>query len=150
MGDLSGFDLMREDPLKPVLDAGIFVEPKDRGDTREFTRQMALVNFLRRHAPRLIVFAIPNATRGDWSKIRQQREGAVYGAPDLALTWAGGCAWIEMKDGTGKPQDRQIDFLNRLHGQRHHVAVCRSVDGAVQWLRSIGAPVPEMQIGRRL
>lgn len=134
-----------EAPRKPVLDPGIYVEPKDSGDTREFTRQQALVSFLRRHAPRLIVFAIPNATRGDWSKIRQQKEGAIYGAPDLCLTWAGGVAFIEMKDATGKPDDRQIEFLNRLHAQGHPVAVCRTRDAAVNWLRHVGAPVPEIR-----
>jgi hypothetical protein len=155
--DMADFLMIHEDPLSPVLDARIYVQPRDKGDAREFTRQMALVNWLRRHAPKIIVFAIPNATRGDWSKIRQQREGAIYGAPDLCLTWptdkvsggigGAGCAFIEMKDGAGKPEDRQIEFLNRLARQGHHVAVCRSLDAAVTWLHSVGAPVPRITGG---
>lgn len=134
-----------ESPLKPTLDRGIHVEPTDRRPTSEYERQRLLIAFIRKYCPRLFVFAIPNATRGDWSKLRQQREGAVYGATDLVITWSGGCAFIEMKDGTGRPEVRQIEFMNRLHGQGHHVALCRSMDGAVTWLRSIGAPVPEVR-----
>lgn len=134
-----------EDDLKPVLHPEIFVEAKDKRPTSEYERQRFLINFIRKYCPKLFVFAVPNATRGDWSKLRQQREGAVYGATDLIITWPGGVAFVEMKDGSGKPEDRQVEFINRLHRQGHHVALCRSMDGAIGWLRTIGAPVPEVR-----
>lgn len=134
-----------EAALKPRLAPGIHQCERDRRPTSEYERQRFLISFIRKYCPRLFVFAVPNATRGDWSKLRQQREGAVYGATDLVVTWSGGVAFIEMKDGMGKPDDRQIEFMNRLHWQGHHVALCRSMDGAIAWLRSIGAPVPEVR-----
>lgn len=136
---------VREDPLKPELDPAIWVEPRDSDLASEYDRQRQLLGFLRKYAPRLFVFSIPNATRGVHSKLRQQREGAVYGAPDLVLTWVGGTGFIEMKNGTSKPEPHQVDFLNRLAQQGHHVAVCRTMERAVDWLRIVGAPVPAIR-----
>jgi len=134
-----------EAPLKDVLDPAIWVEPRDNLLVPEYDRQRELINFLRRHAPKIFVFAIPNATRSEQSKLRQQREGAVYGAPDLVLTWVGGTGFIEMKNGKAAPEQHQVAFLNRLARQGHHVAVCRTMERAVDWLRIVGAPVPAIR-----
>lgn len=133
-----------ESPLKPVLDERVYVEPRDKKSTwSELQRQTLAVNFLRRHAPRLIVFAIPNSARTDREKLRQSREGAWYGASDLVCAWTGGVAFIEMKDSTGRPRANQIEFLNALAVREHHVAVCRTAEGVARFLASIGAPVPK-------
>jgi hypothetical protein len=132
--------LPADEPLRETLDPGIWVEPKDKDATAEVTRQSALVNVLRKHS-RCVVFAVPNAARSESAKLRQHREGAVYGAADLVITWAGGVAFVEMKDGKSMPRDNQVAFLNRLKRQDHHVAVCRTPMGAMRWLRAIGAPV---------
>lgn len=141
-------DLMNiaEDPLNSVLDAGIYVEPKDRSPLSEDDRQMALVALIRRCAPRIAIHATPNdGKRTDWMKIRGQKMGMYAGWPDLTFDWADGGAHIEMKDGQGKAFPKQIDCLNRLHRMGKHVAVCRTQDGALRWLRSVGAPVPEIR-----
>jgi hypothetical protein len=133
-----------DEPLRETLDPGIWVEPRDKDATAEITRQSALVNVLRKHS-RCVVWAVPNAARSESAKLRQHREGAVYGAADLVITWAGGVAFVEMKDGKSMPRDNQVAFLNRLHAQGHHVCVGRTPFGVTRWLRAIGAPVPEMR-----
>lgn len=128
-------------PVKVSLAPAIYVEPNDKSSVKEETRQSLVIAHLRRHARRIIVFAVPNATQSSASKLKQYREGAIYGAADLVCAWAGGVAFIEMKAATSKPRANQIEFLNELAKRHHHVAVCRSVEGVVNWLASIGAPV---------
>lgn len=124
-----------------TLDPRVYVEPKDRGTASEETRQKQAVDHLRRHAKRLIVFAVPNATRGTGAKLKQLREGAIYGAADLVCVWAGGVAFVEMKAGRTMPRPNQVDFLNCLAAREQHVAVCRTAEGLADWLALIGAPV---------
>ena len=63
------------------------------------------------------------------------------GWPDVEVVWANGTARIEMKNGSEMPRDNQVETLNWLHLRGHAVAVCRSKDGALRWLRDCGAPV---------
>ena len=128
-------------PAKATLHPAVYVEPNDKSSVKEEARQALVIAHLRRHAQRIITFAVPNATRSTASKLKQYREGAIYGAADLVCAWTGGVAFIEMKAATTKPRANQIEFLNELAKREHHVAVCRSVQGAVNWLASIGAPV---------
>jgi hypothetical protein len=125
--------------IKAALDPAIYVEPRDKAAWSEIQRQVAVVTALRKLG--LIVFAVPNSTQSSRSKLRQFREGAVYGAADLIVTWRNGVAFVEMKDATSFPRENQVDFLNRLHRQGQHVAVCRSAAGAVEWLKRVGAPI---------
>lgn len=146
MNAFTEFDTLTEDPLYPVLDAGIYVEPKDRDDASEDERQIALVALIRRCAPRVAVHATPNdGKRTDWAKVRGQKMGMYAGWPDLSFDWDGGSAHIEMKDGQKWPFPKQIDCLNRLHRMGKPVAICRTQGGVIRWLRSIGAPVPEIR-----
>lgn len=136
------FDAL-ESPLKPVLDPRIYVEPKDRGDVLETTRQSAWVRHMRMHARRCLVFAVTNGTNipSRRGRAKVKAEGLYTGFPDTGAAWTGAVAYLEWKDGTGDPSDAQIECLNRLAAMDHPCAIVRTVEGAVRWLRSIGAPV---------
>lgn len=128
---------------RSTLDAGIYVEPKDGDPANEDSRQMKLVKKLK-GCPGLACHAVPNGGRqSDWARIRGQKMGVVAGQPDLGIDWTGGHAVIEMKNGTEMPRRNQIDRLNLLHRMGKNVAVCRTASGALRWLASVGAPVPE-------
>lgn len=133
-----------DEALTPVLDPGIYVEPTDRGDATEEARQAAWVMLMRRTAKACRVYAVPNgAKRTRWEAAKAKREGMLAGEPDTGVSWADGpTARLEWKNGKAGPTDEQIEALNWYHRRGHPVAVVRTVDGAMAWLRSIGAPVP--------
>lgn len=126
-----------------VLDAGIYVEPKDRDSTSEDARQAAWVNLMRLTARACRVYAVPNgAKRTRWEAAKAKREGMISGEPDTGVTWADApTARIEWKNGREMPTPNQIEALNWYHLRGHPVAVCRTPEGAMKWLASIGAPV---------
>jgi hypothetical protein len=137
-------------PEREPLDRAIFIEPKDNGQAGEEARQAAFVSFIRRHAKRMKVYANVNAAkRGPKAIARAKREGMKAGAPDLTCFWAGGVAWIEFKDARAgvdtKANEAQVSFLNDLHRAGHNVAVFRTAERAIEWLRDLGAPVPEFK-----
>ncbi|MET0439187.1 MAG: VRR-NUC domain-containing protein [Devosia sp.] len=130
-----------DEPLREVLDADIYVEPKDKDSADEDARQIALINRVK-HVPGLAYHAVPNGGRqSDWARIRAEKMGVVAGQPDLGFDWVGGSAVIEMKNGTEKPRPDQVSRLNKLHRMGKRVAVCRTAAGALAWLASVGAPV---------
>lgn len=133
-----------EDPLKATLDPGIFVEPRDRRLAYEDDRQAEFVALMRRTARACRVVAIPNAGRRTrWEAGKRLKEGMARGEPDIAVTWADApTARIEFKNGRDMPDTDQVEVLNWYHMRGHPVAVCRTAEGAMAWLRSIGAPVP--------
>lgn len=137
-----------DEPLdKLALDPGIYVEPKDRDPAPEEDRQALFVNLMRRHARACRVYAVPNgAKRSQWEQNKAKREGMAAGEPDTGISWADApTARIEFKNGTSGPTQNQIEALNWYHLRGHPVAVCRTAEGAMRWLRSIGAPVPEVR-----
>ncbi len=131
-----------DEPLRPVLDRDIYVEPKDKDPRDEDARQIHLVNVLKRDHTQIAYHAVPNGGRqSEYAKVRGERMGVVAGQPDLGLDWPGNSAVIEMKNGNDMPRPSQIDRLNRLNRMGKNVAVCRTAEGAIAWLRSVGAPV---------
>ncbi len=131
--------------LKPTLDPGIYVEPRDRSTANEEARQATWVALMRKTARACMVVAVPNgARRTRWEANKAKREGLLAGFPDTITYWSDGGALIEWKDAAGKPSDAQIETLNWLHARGQSVAICRSPEGAMAWLRSIGAPVPAL------
>lgn len=134
-------DAIPEAPLREKLDPAIYVEPRDNDPASEDDRQIALVKRLK-NCPAITFHAVPNGGRqSDWARLRGERMGVVAGQPDLGFDWAGGAAVIEMKNGKDMPRPNQVDRLNRLHRMGKHVFVCRTVQGAIDRLRSVGAPV---------
>ena len=137
-------------PEREKLDPAIYVQPKDKIPAPEEDRQAAFVSFVRRHAKRLKVYANVNGgKRSQWAAGKAKREGMKAGAPDLTCFWTGGVAWIEFKDGRAsvdtKDNEAQVSFLNDLHRADQKVAVFRTADRAIEWLRGLGAPVPEFK-----
>jgi hypothetical protein len=134
--------LALETPLKPTLDPRVYVEPKDRDPASEDDRQSRFVNRVKRDHKACKVYAVPNgAKRGQWERNKAMREGLAIGWPDVGIVWAGAEARIEFKNGSEMPRDEQIETLNWLVDRGHPVAVCRTADGALRWLGSIGAPL---------
>jgi hypothetical protein len=134
---------MPADDFDEVLDPGIYVEPKDRDTTGEEARQAAFVSLMRRTSRSCRVIAIPNAAkRSQWAAAKAKREGLLAGEPDTAISWADApTARIEFKDGRTMPAPNQVEALNWYHRRGHPVAVCRTAEGAMRWLASVGAPV---------
>lgn len=144
MGDILAIP---EAALRPSLVPAIFVEKRDALDLREETRQAQFVATIRRSVFGCMVAAIPNAGRRTrWEARKVKREGLHTGFPDTGVWWADGSALIEWKDGQKMPDPQQVDCLNWLHRRGHAVAVCRTPRGAFEWLRSVGAPIPEALI----
>ena len=133
--------------LEPVLDPAIYVEPKDRDPSLEDKRQAAWVSLMRRTAHACLVFAIPNGTniKSRYGRAKVKREGLHTGFPDNGVLWDGGQAYPEWKAGRGDPSDAQIETLNWMHRRGIPVAIVRTPLGCMRWLRSIGAPVPEVR-----
>lgn len=132
-----------ESPLKPVLDPRVFVEPRDRDPASEDDRQAVFVNRMRRDAKQCEIAANPNAgKRSQWALNKVMREGLLLGRNDIDVKWAPSrLALIEFKDGTKMPEPHQIERLNRAVEMGFPVAVCRTAEGAMHWLASLGAPV---------
>jgi len=141
---LTAFDDLTalEAPSKPTLHPAIYVEPKDRSTESEDSRQATFVATMRRLHKACEVYAVPNGgKRSQWSAAKAKREGLRKGWPDVGVVWADGEARIEFKAGRTMPDDDQVLLLNWLHLRGHAVAVCRTMEGAVNWLHGIGAPV---------
>ena len=137
-----------EKPLFPVQ------EPDGRKNEAELPRCVMFLRLMRTFAPRCIVYANSNAGRRN--PLQARREGIVAGVFDYTVVWTpeshlliAGVAWVEMKGyskaGTaGKLSQAQIDFGNALHRAGHLCAAFFDPVAAVNWLRSIGAPVREV------
>jgi hypothetical protein len=148
-GAVNAFLAIEEsDPrVRETLDPGIWVEARDKDPRDEDPRQAEYIATMRKLCRGIKVFAIPNAgKRTQWAAAKAKREGMHKGWPDTGACWvtniAGGVAWIEFKNGKEMPEGDQIETLNWLHRRGHPVAVCRTAQGAMSWLKSIGAPVP--------
>jgi hypothetical protein len=142
---LAHFDAL-ETPLKPVLDPRVFVEAKDARTASEDDRQGAFVACMRRLAKGCDVAANTNAAkRTQWAAAKVKREGLVKGRNDLDVKWLRGFALIEFKNGKTSPDADQVEYLNRMARMGFPVAIIRTPEGGFNWLRSIGAPVPEVQ-----
>lgn len=139
---LATFDAL-ETPLVETLDPAIYVEPKDKLPGNEDARQTVVVATIRRQK-QFRIYAVPN---GVWmpspkQRAKVRREGLNPGEMDIGISWAGSpTVRVEMKDGQGDPSPDQIAALNWYHRRGHPVAICRTVEGVLAWLRSIGAPV---------
>jgi hypothetical protein len=146
MNAFAAIDLL-ETPLKPVLDPRVYVEPKDAKSASEEDRQGAFVACMRRLAKSCEVAANTNAAkRSRWAAAKVKREGLLTGRNDLDVKWAPrGLALIEFKDGNSMPEPAQIECLNRAISMGFPAAIIRTPEVGFNWLRSVGAPVPEVQ-----
>lgn len=146
MIDFTEIDAL-DGPLDGKLHPAIYVEPKDNDAASEDARQAVFVATMRRLANACRVYAVPNGgKRSVWAAAKAKREGMLAGEPDTGVTWADApTARIEFKAGRTMPTPEQIEALNWYHLRGHPVAVCRTAEGAINWLASIGAPVPTIK-----
>ena len=146
MSALATFDAL-EASLNPVLDHRVYVEPKDGRASSEYSRQSAWVADMHKTAKRVLVAAVRNGAHisSNVGRAKAKGEGLYTGFPDTQAVWDRHTAYLEWKDGRGDPSDAQIECLNRLVAMEHPCAIVRTNAGAMMWLRSIGAPVPEVR-----
>jgi hypothetical protein len=117
------------------------IDPKDKDPRSEEARQIAVLRDARVLCPAVDFFAVPNAgKRSQWAAMKAKREGMRAGALDLVATWAGGVAFIEMKDGTSMPDANQRDRLNMYVRQGHFCGVFRQERSVMEFLKRCGAP----------
>lgn len=136
------------DALEDRAELLCHIDPRDRFPLPEEDRQAALLSELRRRAPGVTVWAVPNGgKRTRWAASKAKREGMRKGAPDLTITWNRGVAFVEMKNGTDKPDADQVLLLNALYRAGHHVGVFRTAASAVAWLIERGAPIRAERAG---
>lgn len=134
-----------EEPGKPGLDPRLWPE---------LERQRAFIGFLRKTQPKIKAFAIPNAgKRGFKAQAQAKAEGLLAGVFDVFVYWSAAdsdqpatAAWIEWKgfDARGRPgklSQAQIEHGNDLHRRGHKAACFYTVQAALDWLASLGAPV---------
>lgn len=111
----------------------------------EIEIQAGFRNRLRYVAPAVSCVAIPNAAkRTPWAARQAKLEGLATGFPDCMCLWdGGGICFLEFKAPKGRLSDNQAEWIERLERRGHRVAVVRSVEAAVAFLRECGAPVLE-------
>lgn len=137
------------DDLLDIEEAGgkpplFYVEPTDKNPASEIQRQATFRKIMSQVAPSIIVYANTNGTHiaSLAGRAKAGREGRTIGVPDVTVVWNRGVAWIEFKAGKGQLKPAQIEFGNRLVLCGQHVACFRDPIHAIDWVRSIGAPVP--------
>lgn len=116
-----------------------YVERPDKDAATELQRVAEFRREFRKALPAGRVMAIPNAGKRGMKALAQARaEGAAWGAPDMVVLWNGEQAFLEWKNGAGKPAPHQVDWLNWLHVNGYPCAVVRTASGALNFLRSLG------------
>lgn len=115
----------------------------------EIQGQAQFLNLLKFNASTVLAFAIPNA--GKRNPMKAKREGIHAGIFDTAITWEPRqSAWVEFKgfDTRGRPGSLSVDQVrwgNRMFCMGHSVACFFDPVAAVNWLRSKGCPIRNME-----
>lgn len=129
-----------------------FVQPPDgRRDWAEKSRQTVMFREMRKRAPAVEGFHIPNA--GKRNPMLALAAGIKAGPFDTEWSWKSRrTAWVELKgyDARGDAGTLSIDQIrwgNRMLAMGHDVACYFDPHDAVDWLRSIGAPFVD-RVGR--
>lgn len=121
--------------------------PDGRRDWPEINRQQTLFALMKRLAPRVVGYPIPNAGKRNPAKAR--REGIVAGVFDTQWNWRSPLtAYVELKgyDKSGRVgslSPAQIEWGNRMAALGHHVACFFDPYAAVDWMRELGFPVAQ-------
>lgn len=95
--------------------------------------------------PEARAVAVPNAARRTrWEAARAKKEGMAPGFPDIQVMGPGArIALIEFKTAKGRVSETQGEWHAWLDANGFPVAVCRSADAAMDFLRSLGWPLRE-------
>ena len=125
--------LMREKATKPKKVQG----------HQESDIQIACVRWFKLQYPRYVIFAVPNGgTRNKKEMIWMLREGILPGAADLAICGdRGKILFVEMKTKTGKQNQNQKLFEQKVTELGFQYVVCRSLEDFMQvvkkWVEKI-------------
>lgn len=133
------FDAL-DTPLKPV--PRFPVEPKDKGEASEVERQARFRDDLRKIAPSVMSWGVPNAgKRGFKAQSRSKKEGLTSGVHDEHYAWNHGLAILEWKDGKGSLSQNQIEWGNAMVDRGFRVACVRTPEFALALFAEWGAPI---------
>jgi len=67
--------------------------------------------------------------------------GVKAGVPDLVIIWEGRAYFIELKAGTGKLTEHQVEMMRCLTGAGAGWRCCTSLDGVIETLEGWGIPL---------
>lgn len=99
---------------------------------------------------RALTYALPadavctsheNRQNGIREGARRKRRGCLAGWPDIQIIWSGRTYLIELKAPGGSLSPVQRDMHERIERAGVPVAVCRSVDGVLNYLSACGLPM---------
>lgn len=82
-----------------------------------------------------------NRQNGIREGARRKRRGCLAGWPDIEILWNGRPYLIELKVPGGSLSPVQRDMHERIERAGVSVAVCRSVDGVLNYLSTCGLPM---------
>lgn len=124
--------------------------PDGKKDWSEIQRQVEFRRLMRMAAPRVLVYANPNA--GKRNPMQAKREGIMAGVFDLSIEFRAPLrALVEMKGyrqrRPGSLTQSQIDYGNRMTQLGWSVACFFCPLAAVDWLRGLGFPIAQVQHG---
>ena len=92
--------------------------------------------------PEVAAWSHENRNHGALEGQRRRARGVVPGVPDMQFAWpVGRSAFVELKADKGRLSDEQRLFHARLEGAGLPVAVCRSFDEVLRFLRDQGCPL---------
>jgi hypothetical protein len=112
--------------------------PRDRNG--EARRQAAIVDYVRRVAPNVEIWAVPNGgLRSKAEAGRLKWTGVLAGVYDLTLALPGGrSAFWECKTPWGRLSQAQCEWSLHMLALGHHLALVRSIDDARAELERYG------------
>ncbi|WP_367159924.1 VRR-NUC domain-containing protein [Kozakia baliensis] len=82
-----------------------------------------------------------NRQNGAREGARRKKRGCLPGWPDVQILYRGRSILIELKSQRGSLSPAQREMHERIEGAGGDVAVCRTVDGVLAYLRCCGVPL---------
>jgi VRR-NUC domain len=118
---------------------------RKRDGNAEARIQHAIVEYVRRVAPDVLIFAIANGgLRAKAEAARLKWTGVLAGIPDLAIVAPGGrVCFIEVKQPRGFLSDAQREIRDWLIALGSPPAICKSIDDAREALAAWGVETNE-------
>lgn len=121
----------------------------------EHCEQVAFVQMARLVLRSDVLFhAIPNERRSKGEAGRMKAEGALAGAADLIVLWWNGAhcrvVYLEFKSAKGRQSPAQKAFARTAQSAGADYVVVRSVEAAMEALRTLGCPMRQASSNRTL
>jgi hypothetical protein len=109
---------------------------------RERKLQTRILVSLAQVYPHVFVAAIPNGgSRGKLEAVNLKRSGVKRGVPDLFMIGTNGkTAFLEVKEGKGKPTDEQLAFGSMCHARGVQWGIAYDVEYALDFVARLEHP----------